>query len=526
MLALVLITYPLAGPNVVAIQTMLGFIAVYNLLRYDTKLQRFGFFGSRANSLVVDHLFVLGVVAFTGGFASPYYIMFLLLILGTIASYGIPGLAYALSGQVVISLMLLHTEAVPAPGSSEFRFIINLIVIIIFTLVAGQTVRSRDEEYLLEGQFSLGVETERQRLRAVIHSLSTPFVAIDHRGKIYLYNAAALSLLNTHKDINGLPAGDLLPLRDKHGRKLNLLHLLPSGENTISRQDLTYEASDGSTIVIDLTVTRVHSSEPGGNGGYMAMFKDITKEKSLNEQRDEFISVISHELRTPLAIAEANLSTALLPGYATIEPKAHVLLEQSHQNVIFLSQLIQDLTTISRAERGDLKLDLELVSATALVEDLARDYRPQAQAKQLNLDLELGDGLGSIVTSPAELREILQNFLTNAIKYTTTGSIVLSAARVEGGTEFAVKDSGIGISASDKAKIFNKFFRSEDYRTRHTGGTGLGLYITHKLAQKLEVQLSFTSRLNHGSTFKVLVPVRQDHAAALAVAAAAEPKVS
>jgi signal transduction histidine kinase len=92
--------------------------------------------------------------------------------------------------------------------------------------------------------------------------------------------------------------------------------------------------------------------------------------------------------------------------------------------------------------------------------------------------------------------------------------------------EFAVHDTGIGISASDKHKIFTKFYRSEDYRTRATGGTGLGLYITHKLAEKLGIKITFTSRLNHGSTFRVYVPSRLNGLNAEAIAAHAQAQAA
>ncbi|HUD11107.1 MAG TPA: ATP-binding protein, partial [Candidatus Saccharimonadia bacterium] len=115
-------------------------------------------------------------------------------------------------------------------------------------------------------------------------------------------------------------------------------------------------------------------------------------------------------------------------------------------------------------------------------------------------------------------REILQNLITNAIKYTKSGQITVGCSRVATGTEFTVHDTGIGISASDKPKIFTKFYRSEDYRTRQTGGTGLGLYITRKLSEKLGVKISFTSRLNHGSTFTLRVPNRVAESEATTVA--------
>jgi len=523
-LALVLITFPFDSANGLVMLTAIIFMSVYNSLRYLSLFRSMEAFKSRINSLGVDHVFVLGLIIITGGLTSPYYPLFYLLIIGTIASYGIAGFAFSLSTQVIITLLLLKVQLPALPANLDFQFVIKLTILIIFSLVAEQSVRSRDEEYLLEGRFTRRIENERQRLLSLINSLSSAVLAIDDKGKVYLYNAAALELLNTNRDISGVSINELLPLHTAGGRKVNLVHAITKDGRPYKSQDLHYEATDGSKMILDLTITPVHSfaAYRSNWGGSMAVFRDITKEKSLDEERDEFISVTSHELRTPLAIAEANVSTALLPGYAHIDPKAKTLIEQAHQNIVFLSELIEDLATLSRAERGDLKLKVELLESARLVEDLVRDYRPQAEAKHLELGLDLGEGIGSIVSSQHELREILQNFLTNAIKYTTSGSITLGVHAVEGGTEFFVKDTGIGVSTSDKTKIFGKFYRSEDYRTRQTGGTGLGLYITHKLSEKLGVHITFTSRLNHGSTFKVMVPIRSDEAASLAIAASAQ----
>ena len=105
------------------------------------------------------------------------------------------------------------------------------------------------------------------------------------------------------------------------------------------------------------------------------------------------------------------------------------------------------------------------------------------------------------------LEELLQNFITNAIKYTTQGSVTIIARSSAGKVMFSVKDTGIGISRSDQNKVFNKFYRSEDYRIRETGGTGLGLYVSTKLARKLHTTIELKSRLNHGSTFSFTLPV-------------------
>jgi PAS domain S-box-containing protein len=507
-LGLVLITYPFQSTYGIVVFTLVVLTSLYNIIRYSKRIQKLPFFNSRMNSLTVDHIFVLALVILSGGLASPYYPLFFLLIIAVIASYGIAGFAFSLSAQVVITLVLLRIQLTALPGSNDFQFIIKLVFLIVFSLVAEQSVRSRNEEYLLASRFTHRIENERQRLLSLINSLSNAVIAVDSEGKVYLYNAAALELLNTNRDITGQLISTLLPLHNAHGTKINPIKLVSDQDRTISRQDLFYEPGDGSKMILDLTVSPVHVFGYGSHnwGGYMVVFRDITKQKSLDEERDEFIAVTSHELRTPLAIAEANLSTAILPGFAKIEPKALHILNQAHDNIVFLSELIQDLTTLSRAERDDLTLERTLVDTSDFARQIVRDYQAQAHDKGLSLKLVMHGEPLNMYTSEHELREILQNLITNAIKYTESGAIKVEVTVTPDGVMFGVTDQGIGISASDKSKIFSKFYRSEDYRTRKTGGTGLGLYITHKLAEKLGVKITFTSRLNHGSTFRVLVP--------------------
>ncbi|HSX02587.1 MAG TPA: ATP-binding protein [Candidatus Saccharimonadia bacterium] len=507
-LGLALATYPSNKPYSLAVFTLIIVVVVYNGLRYSRRLMRLPSFASRANTLAVDHIFVLSLVYLSGGLSSPYYPFFFLLIIGTIASYGVAGFALSLAGQVIITPLLLIFPSAVQPTAIEFQFIIKLVFLIIFSLVAQQSVRSRDEEDLLESRFTHRIENERQRLLSLINSLSSAVLAIDDAGNVYLYNAAALELLNTNRDISGLPISELLPLHDAKYTSVDIYDLIRDQDRVLSRQDLVFVPNDGSEMVLDLTVSPVHVMSRGRSrwGGYMAVFRDITKQKSLEEERDEFISVTSHELRTPLAIAEANLSTALLPGYAKIEPKAKELLAQAHQNVIFLSQLIKDLTTLSRAERGSLKTEKTIVNLGELLRGLARDFQPQVKAKGLKLEVELDKRIRNLVTSESELREIVQNLLTNALKYTAKGTITLQLSRRHQATVISVHDTGIGISASDKAQIFTKFYRSEDYRTRATGGTGLGLYISRKLAEHLGFEMEFSSRLNRGSVFRLIMP--------------------
>jgi signal transduction histidine kinase len=169
--------------------------------------------------------------------------------------------------------------------------------------------------------------------------------------------------------------------------------------------------------------------------------------------------------------------------------------------------MVNDLSTLSRAERGvaDTPEDIDV---REMIHKLHDEYTKEATDKKLHLNLDLGATLGHVSTSRLYLEEMLQNFITNAIKYTKTGTVTVSVKQKLGDIKFSIKDSGIGISKSDQTKIYQKFYRSEDYRTRETNGTGLGLYVAAKLAHKIGTKIELVSRLNHGSTFSFTLPVK------------------
>ena len=236
--------------------------------------------------------------------------------------------------------------------------------------------------------------------------------------------------------------------------------------------------------------------------------RDVTKAKSLEEERDEFISVVSHELRTPITITEGTISNVqVMMERGSVAPEVlSTAIKAAHDQVLFLAKMVNDLSTLSRAERG-VADELEYIDARDLINELYQEYSSQAEEHGLRLNLDLDTKLDGVMASRLYLKELLQNFVTNAIKYTKEGHVTVEVRRNNDTLSFAVKDTGIGMSKTDQAKIFNKFYRSEDYRTRETGGTGLGLYVATKLAKKLQTSIELTSRLNHGSTFSFSLPV-------------------
>jgi signal transduction histidine kinase len=349
---------------------------------------------------------------------------------------------------------------------------------------------------------------EHERLTSLINSMADAVIAVDQEAKIVLYNGASLNILDVNNIRTGTSISRLLQPIDKDNQPFDISALIKTAKVPISNRDLRLKYGDDSTINLYISIAPVHlgyGSE--GESGYVLLLRDITHEKSLEEERDEFISVVSHELRTPIAISEGNISNAQMiaekSGDLSLIKKA---LEEAHNQVLFLADMINDLSTLSRAERGKLQIDVEPINVHDLVEELTSNYRPEAEAKGLRLGNELDPKLELLHSSRLYVREILQNFITNAIKYTERGGVTIAAIPDPKGITFKVIDTGIGISKADQERVFDKFFRSEDFRTRQANGTGLGLYVTMKLTSLIHADINLESELNKGSTFSIFIP--------------------
>lgn len=348
---------------------------------------------------------------------------------------------------------------------------------------------------------------EHERLTSLVNSMADGVLAVDKNMEIVLSNGAALNILDVNSTLRGHRLKEIMHLRNKNKRPVDIEKLVASTFTPTSSRDLLLLYDDHSTINLYLSIAPVHLGYGGqGKEGYVLLMRDITHEKSLEEERDEFISVVSHELRTPIAIAEGNISNAqFISEKAGDIEQIKIALKQAHDQIMFLADLINDLSTLSRAERGKLVVDIENIDVPELIKELTADYTPQARDKALQIKSDPGTAR-ILQSSRLYVREVLQNFITNALKYTEKGTITLSAEAAEHGTRFIVADTGIGISKGDQEKIFDKFFRSEDYRTRKTSGTGLGLYVTMKLARLLHAEIDVQSELNKGSTFSIFIP--------------------
>ena len=352
-------------------------------------------------------------------------------------------------------------------------------------------------------------EDTRNRLLTIINSLTDAVLSVDSRGRVELYNSATLDLLDEDKQIVGKNLSKICKLSKINTGTFDMQEIFRIGKPYFSTNDLIL-SKDDEKLRIEIEIIRIRESSGKKNRErskkFVVILRDITKQKTLDEERDEFISVVSHELRTPVAILEGSLSNLRL----LIQKKAPSKLlettaETAYKQNTFLATMVNDLSALSKVERG-INHQTEIIHPQELAESLFNKYHKSAAEKGLSLNLNLDNKLNSVKTSKLYLEELLQNFITNSLKYTREGSVEICFRNSPKGVIFEIKDTGIGISSSDQKRIFEKFYRSEDWRTRETSGTGLGLYVSSKLAAKIGTKIQVESKLNHGSRFFFELP--------------------
>ena len=239
-------------------------------------------------------------------------------------------------------------------------------------------------------------------------------------------------------------------------------------------------------------------------GQLAASFNQMSSDlASAEHQRKQMTADIAHELRTPLSLilghAEA-LSDGVLP------PSAETF-EIIHDEAQRLTRLIEDLRTLSLSEAGELALEMELTPARALLERAAAVHSPHALAKHISIILELPPALPDVAVDSHRMAQVLDNLLTNALRYTPQGGTIrLGADHDEHKLYLAVQDSGPGIPQSELEHLFDRFYRSDKSRQRLEGGSGLGLAIARSIVASHGGELEVQSPPGEGAKFIIALP--------------------
>lgn len=239
-----------------------------------------------------------------------------------------------------------------------------------------------------------------------------------------------------------------------------------------------------------------------------------------NQMKTEFVSIASHELLTPISAMNGYLSMILDENIGKIDHKAKSYLENAYASTQRLALLVKDLLTVSRLDSGSLEIKPVSINIEKMIEDTITLLKPMADKKELTLVFEKsGTILPNVLADPSRLQEIIDNLLSNSIKYTPKGSVVVKCKLHQPSKKSLsdvaaittqVEDTGIGIEKYERTHMFQKFYRAENDFTMGVMGTGLGLYIIKTTLEKMSGSIHYTPKSDHGETgsiFEFTLPV-------------------
>ena len=228
---------------------------------------------------------------------------------------------------------------------------------------------------------------------------------------------------------------------------------------------------------------------------------DISNMKKMEDVRTEFLSNVTHELKTPIASIVGYLET-LKDGALKDKDVNKTFIKRSLKNAKRLEALVTDLVDISRIETGEMEIQLEKVNIQPILEEVVNDARQRNRNLELDIKLSLGDQKEIVVYGNSDrLRQVFDNLVSNAIRYTEIGNVIISAEITDTEVEFTVSDTGMGMDSESIERIFERFFRTDDARKIVRGGTGLGLAICKHIIEAHNSSLSVDSIEQEGSTF-------------------------
>ena len=365
-----------------------------------------------------------------------------------------------------------------------------------------------------------GAESAEILANLVLNTIDSGVIIVLPTGVIEYINPAAVSLLGGQMAQNFLGAKleDILKLENGQGVAIpaqnNLVfYAVNNGQNYTTREYFLVNLQ-GQKKPVAFKVITAHSPK----NERIVTFYDITSELEAESEQTEFISTASHEMRTPVASIEGYLGLALNPKTATIDERAKKYLEEAHKSSQHLGKLFRDLLDVTKLDDKRIKAHLTPIEVTSTVRSIAEGQIPKMSEKDIHFtfgssssaNMNGGRVINQEVFAAVDvdfLREIINNLIENAIKYTNNGGGIWVNVRGDGDRVLInVTDTGIGISPEDSKHVFQKFYRADNSETRTIGGTGLGLYIVKERVEAMSGSTWVESTFGEGSTFYVAFP--------------------
>jgi signal transduction histidine kinase/HAMP domain-containing protein len=365
----------------------------------------------------------------------------------------------------------------------------------IATELNRMTVRLRDLRDTDYGRKQM----EQQLSDAVVRSIFEPVIVTDAKGQVLKLNQAASELL-------GEAAADRMALTNTPGGE----RILRAVRDAVSMREPV--ASEGEAAILPMKLGEGQRSYrlrttpmrdlDGKLLGAVSVLEDITEMQDIDRFKTRFLSVASKKLRKPLEQLRLSLYT-LTSGFAgELRPLQADVLHGAEEEAESLNNLMSDLIEVSEIDTGRREIRMDRFRPIDILSDACSRAREEARAKNIDVEIKAFTDLAYVNGDRRALRSIMDNLMSNAIRYTPeNGTILLQAVEQKDRVQFLVRDSGRGIEAERLANIFGRF------NAAHDQGTGLGLALVRRLVELLGGQISVESRLGHGSTFSFTLPV-------------------
>lgn len=349
--------------------------------------------------------------------------------------------------------------------------------------------------------------TEKSRIRTIIEYLPNGIVVTNSKGHVALANPAFLRQIGL--DRTDSPMGEHIEHYVKDENFCKLVMGISKGEYNDNADVQTCEFSpvDGKFLIA--RGRPVLGDENECLGAVVAV-EDITSLKLLDRLKSEFVAKVSHELRSPLSTIHEQIAVVLKDMVGEESNDDKLVLARAKEKTSGLISLIGDLLDLSRIETGTVYKESKPLNIDLLLKNIIDFLGTKAKSKNQSLVLKLPEAaLPSLTVDPMAIESIFGNLITNAINYTSEGGEIIVTAETDGENIIVkVKDNGFGIDPLYHEKIFDKFFRVKNEKTRFITGTGLGLPIVKGLLNDIEGSIRLDSAPGKGSVFTVLIPVK------------------
>lgn len=496
-------------------------LVVTALLYFLTPMNRKNSAALASYSLLLVTLWVL--VYMTGGIESTFLPLYIASLPFAIF-FGNSGAALGLVSFALLLAWEYFVNKLPSGQLIELAFL-SIIPLMAGVLVWAKLEHSSSSETKEERSYKeLANELSQVAGKAevVINAITDGVLALDGKGVIQLINPAAQQLIGWGKhDAINLDYKSVLKLITPQNTDV------PDYEDPVSQvlsvnraaktDTLSIQTQSGKSFLASVSVSPVGQL---GNG-VIVVFRDITSEKSDERQRAEFISTASHEMRTPVASIEGYLGLALNPATAQIDAKARDFITKAHESAQHLGRLFQDLLDVSKADDGRMQNNPVVIDVVPFIYEIVQGLTPKAHEKGLRIlykpmpDNVVDDNrrinpVYYVNVDRDHLREVSNNLIENAIKYTLKGDVIIDVTGDASHVVVSITDTGIGIPREDQTHLFQKFYRVDNSDTRQIGGTGLGLYLCRRLVETMGGRIWVDSEYKKGSTFSFEL-ARIDH---------------